>query len=110
MSDLKTLLAAEEANRSDHAWLIAFTVRVHDSVLAGLKQSATPCPGCGETHESDEEIATITDTLTVGGHDDAQPAVDRARAHVLDEVRFGVKTAPNSFKLKGVKLLSVQEI
>jgi hypothetical protein len=109
MSDLNTLLAAEEANRTDYHWMVAYSVRVHDDVLAGFKDQDRTCSGCGEPCE-DEDIAVITDAVTVGCGPDAAVAVERARVHVLDEEEYGVKTKPDSFQLKGVKLLSVREI
>jgi len=110
MSDLNTLLAAEEAGRTDHHWLVAYSVRVHDSLLAGLKEQVETCEGCGEPCETEEQYAVITDSVTVGGGPDATDAVARARAHVTDEAKYGVKTNPGTFKLRGVKLLSVQEL
>ena len=109
-SDLKLLMTAEQAHQGMHHWMVAFTVRVHDSILSNLKAQIEPCQGCGGECETDEEIATISDTVTVAGGDDAGPAVTRVREYVLGETRHGIKLDPESFKLKGVKLLSVQEI
>ena len=107
MSDLNTLLASEQANRTDHHWAVAFSVRVHDSLLPELKE-ACACEQCGEEHN--EEIGVIGDTIIVGCGPDAQVAIDRVKVHVLDEAKYGIKINVDSFKLQGVKLLSIQEL
>lgn len=108
MSDIHHLLAAEQTIHDDHHWGVAYSVRLHDSVLAMLK-SDEPCQDCGQVHDEDD-LAVVSDTVTVAGGDNAETAIARVRAHVLDETKYGIKVNPDSFRLKGVKLLSIREI
>lgn len=109
-SDLNTLLAAEQANRQDYHWAVAYSVQVHESLLDNFRKAHPTCEDCGEKHEDAEEIGIIADSVVVAAGDDAWPAVERAKEYVLDERRYGLKVNPATFRLQGVKLLSVREI
>ena len=111
MSDAAKMLAAEEATRNDYHWGVAWIARLHPTVVEEMKKAgaSAACPDCGEEPDPDE-IGVVSDTTTVACGEDGQVAIDRTRARVYDEKEFGVKIVPGSFRLKGLKLLSIREL
>jgi hypothetical protein len=86
-SDINDMIAAEEATREDHIYLVIF------EVLSRVE---------GFDHDG-----WIEDELSVGSGEDGERAIAKAKEHVASP-EYHVEA--RGFRLKGLRLLAVAEI